>query len=235
MKRGIFYIFLFFLGAIGTDLFSITFEWKSRKGEPAFSMDIPSDWLYEASVRPNGVIIKFSNSQAEIEVRSFLGADIPSRKGILNSKAARLGAFYGTVYLLEEYESKYNADLYRATWEVSHRNRRYTDNTAFIIDDNGVVVLSCLVPSRAMKKYKIVCENAIYSLRGLESEPRKSSELTDFIFTNLPLRGNKKVPRSLPPKAIPEAEKKQKEKATSPDKPLEEESFFKDNFLPELQ
>ena len=191
----------------GTSLSSITFDWKSRRGESGFALDVPSDWLYEASVRSNGAIIKFSNQEAEIEVRSFIVNEGTDRRALINAKAARLAAYYGTVSLLEERESKYDSTLYRATWQASGRKTRFIDETGFIMNGNSVLIVSCLVPASTVSKYKVICENALFSIRATEGEPAIISELAKFTFTNLPQNNRSAAENKTVPVKLPEAPK----------------------------
>lgn len=154
-------------------LSAIPYQWESKSGESAFTLDVPESWRTWEAVKKNGVIAQFRKGNARIEVRSFASKETLSVAQIVNQKAARLASEYPAVRLIEEKESKFRENLHLSVWEIRHRGKLYREETAIAQSEHGPVVVSCLIPADRYVTFRTHCENAFYSL-VLDAE--KSSE-----------------------------------------------------------
>ncbi|RME88190.1 MAG: hypothetical protein D6767_10580 [Candidatus Hydrogenedentota bacterium] len=165
--------FIFFL-CFASQLFSLHYKWESQNGEPSFELDLPSNWDEHRIVRSNGVLVYFRNQEAMIEVRSFIADDIMDKEAIINAKAARLAARFDNIQLLSAKNSVYRPNMIIAVWKLRKNGVEYTDKSAFLMQDELLVSISCLTRSSVFSKYAIIFDNAIYSLKiHVEDEGRK--------------------------------------------------------------
>ncbi len=145
-------------------LSAIPYQWESKSGESAFTLDVPESWRTWEAVKKNGVIAQFRKGNARIEVRSFASKENLTVAQIVNQKAARLASEYPAVRLVEEKESKFRENLHLSVWEIKHRGKLYREETAIAQSEHGPVVVSCLIPAERYAAYRTHCENAFYSL-----------------------------------------------------------------------
>ena len=176
-------------------LSAIPYQWESKSGESAFTLDVPESWRTWEAVKKNGVIAQFRKGNARIEVRSFASKETLSVAQIVNQKAARLASEYPAVRLIEEKESKFRENLHLSVWEIRHRGKLYREETAIAQSEHGPVVVSCLIPADRYATFRTHCENAFYSLildadktseSGGSTKVDLSRELQRLYYMNIP-------------------------------------------------
>lgn len=160
--KSVFSISLIFFAL--NSLHAISFVWQPRSAESGFQLDIPADWDQSYLVKKNGVIVEFRNKDALVEVRSFgLTRDV-KLQSLVNQKAARLSAIYSSIRQLYERPSKYRPAIYLAAWKMTKNSKTTVEQSAFLINANKVLVLSCSVPFEDLRKHQTVFENAVFSI-----------------------------------------------------------------------
>ena len=187
---------LFLLSCI-TRVFGGTFQWEAKGEKPSFTIDVPNDWERDHIITGNGAIVYFRESAAVIEVRSFIADYDPEFDALMNIKAARLSSMYKNVKLIYERKSRLRPEMYLAAWILTKKGRRFVEKTAFIVDGDYILAVSCIVPLRNYKKFRVVFDNAILSVRLLDKEGRPSDEilkLKKFFIFNRPNAQNKVEP-----------------------------------------
>ena len=194
LKQSLTILFLF---SCITRVFGETFQWEAKGEKPSFTIDVPNDWERDHIITSNGAIVYFRESVALIEVRSFVTDYDPEFDALMNVKAARLSSMYKNVKLIYERKSRLRPEMYLAAWILTKKGRRFVEKTAFIVDGDYILAVSCIVPLKNYKKFRVVFDNAILSVQLLDKDGRPSDEilkLKKFFIFNRPNAQNKVEP-----------------------------------------
>jgi len=174
--RNIILIFIINYVSISS-VWGYVFKWEPKSGESPFVIDIPSNWQWTFVTKKNGAIVTLTDGIAVIEVRSINMPEQTDAKTLLNLKAARMSARFNYVKLLYERKAQNHRERYLAAWRIVHKNKSYIERTAFISEENKVLALSCLVSKKDLIAYRVICDNAVYSLDFEEmKEPEPEPE-----------------------------------------------------------
>lgn len=146
-----------------------SFEWTQKKREPGFSIDIPSDWEHNSVVRSNGALVSFRKDKflkgAMIEVRALVYKGKQSFARLVDQKAARLAAEYSQIRMQEEGPSKFRNEMYFASWLLQVNHAKYIERTAFLVQEEYVLVVSCISSLKTYNNYRITFDNALLSIK----------------------------------------------------------------------
>lgn len=155
---------LFLFCGVVWNLSAISFVWQPRSAEAGFQMDIPADWDQSYLVKKNGVIVEFRKKNTLVEVRSFgLNRDV-QLQSLVNQKAARLSAIYSSIKQIYERPSKYRPAVYLSAWRLNKSGETLVEQSAFLVNANKVLVLSCTTPFEDLKQQQVIFENAVFSI-----------------------------------------------------------------------
>lgn len=170
-------------------LTAMKYQWESHQSEPGFSLDVPDNWEPETLEKGNGVVVLFREKRAYMEVRSMTLETDTDIDSLINMKSARLAARYQYIRLLGQQKSLYRNDIQIVAWEIRNKGETYIDRSAFLIQDDQAVALSCLSSKKYFSYYSAIFENAIYSLslmEGGESRRVDINKLKLLFFFNRP-------------------------------------------------
>ncbi|MDH5720325.1 MAG: hypothetical protein OEZ13_06835 [Spirochaetia bacterium] len=153
------------------NIFGYHFKWEKKASEPEFEIDIPSNWQYTYITKRNGTVVTITDGIAVIEVRSVQLDKALTQKELINLKAARMSARFSYIRLLYQRKAANHRERYIAAWKVVHKNKQYTEKTAFVLLEDKLLALSCLVLSKDFSNYRVIFDNAAYSLDFSEQKP----------------------------------------------------------------